>query len=683
MNKKTRRILGIVIASILLLIGIAFIALNYSKDNKTLSILDKKWIEDNKSKLVDINVFNNIPIYGYEGEGVIFDFLTFVEEDIDLKFNKIPYNVGLVNTPKSLGTIVVGNDVKLKEDAIVLYEDSYVLIGKEDNKIGNINDIANTTIGLLKTDLEQVSYYLNANNNIAYMPYETIDDLISSYDTGIISNMVIPNNLYLNRILASNDKYITFHLSDMSKKYVLSLDIDSDRLKAIIRKEFNKWQDKSLNNSYNTAFNNLYFSAKGILEKEKANFKSKRYIYGYVSNLPYEDYTNNTMIGINSNYLNRFSNLTGVEFTFARFKNYDDLKKSLSEGKIDFAFINYNLSGINVDVVRTKALTDVQYLILTNINNRTPINSVFSLKNKNVFVQDKTLLADYISSNVNATVNSYKELSSALNKIKLADFIVVDADTYNYYRNNYFSKYVIKYSGYLPQDYTFAIRKVSANDTFSSMFSYFVSTVNYDKIRYNYANEISLSNQAILLKTIKYSITLIVLLGSAIFIGIILYRKKKELKIIKKDEKLKYIDLMTSLKNRNYLNQHINEWDNSNVYPQAVIVIDLNNVKYINDNYGHEEGDNLIKSAANILITDQIDHTDIIRTDGNEFLIYMIGYNENEVVAYSRKIFKALKELPHGFGAAIGYSLITDEIKTVDDAINEATLEMRNNKELK
>ena len=40
-----------------------------------------------------------------------------------------------------------------------------------------------------------------------------------------------------------------------------------------------------------------------------------------------------------------------------------------------------------------------------------------------------------------------------------------------------------------------------------------------------------------------------------------------------------------------------------------------------------------------------------------------------------------LKELKHGFGAAMGYSMINDAIKTIDDAINEATLDMRNNKE--
>ena len=42
---------------------------------------------------------------------------------------------------------------------------------------------------------------------------------------------------------------------------------------------------------------------------------------------------------------------------------------------------------------------------------------------------------------------------------------------------------------------------------------------------------------------------------------------------------------------------------------------------------------------------------------------------------------KELKELPYGFGATIGYSMIMDDVKTVDDAINEATLDMRNKKE--
>ena len=45
------------------------------------------------------------------------------------------------------------------------------------------------------------------------------------------------------------------------------------------------------------------------------------------------------------------------------------------------------------------------------------------------------------------------------------------------------------------------------------------------------------------------------------------------------------------------------------------------------------------------------------------------------------KLAREFEKLPHGFGAAVGYSMIEDEIKTIDDAINEAALEMRTDKE--
>ena len=138
---------------------------------------------------------------------------------------------------------------------------------------------------------------------------------------------------------------------------------------------------------------------------------------------------------------------------------------------------------------------------------------------------------------------------------------------------------------------------------------------------------------------------------------------------------------MTSLKNRNYLNYTIAKWDDNVIYPQAIIVIDLNNIKDINDAYGHEKGDEVIKQAANILISNQLEKTDLIRTDGNEFLIYMVGYDSKQVVTYARKIYKEFKELPYGFGASIGYSMIEDDLKTIEDAINEATIDMEKNKE--
>lgn len=157
--------------------------------------------------------------------------------------------------------------------------------------------------------------------------------------------------------------------------------------------------------------------------------------------------------------------------------------------------------------------------------------------------------------------------------------------------------------------------------------------------------------------------------------------KNKKKKRAYMEDKMKFIDVMTSLKNRNYLNYSIPKWDDNVIYPQAIVVIDLNNLKDINDNYGHEKGDEVIKKAANILIANQLEKTDLVRTDGNEFLIYMVGYPVNDVMMYSRKIYKEFKNLPYGYGASIGYSMIEDDVKSIDDAINEAIIDMNKNKE--
>ena len=127
----------------------------------------------------------------------------------------------------------------------------------------------------------------------------------------------------------------------------------------------------------------------------------------------------------------------------------------------------------------------------------------------------------------------------------------------------------------------------------------------------------------------------------------------------------------------------MDKWDENKVYPQAIIVIDLNDLKTINNELGYQEGDTVIKAAANILIKNQLKDTDIIRTDGNEFMIYMVGYNEDQVVLYMRKLYKLMKDLPHEKGATLGYSMILNDIKLIEDAINDAVLDIKKNKDSK
>ena len=70
-----------------------------------------------------------------------------------------------------------------------------------------------------------------------------------------------------------------------------------------------------------------------------------------------------------------------------------------------------------------------------------------------------------------------------------------------------------------------------------------------------------------------------------------------------------------------------------------------------------------------------------MRTDGNEFFVYLVGYPEKQVLSYIKKLIKEFKKLDYEPGVAMGFSMIEDDSKLVEDAFNEASIKMRDNKE--
>ena len=64
----------------------------------------------------------------------------------------------------------------------------------------------------------------------------------------------------------------------------------------------------------------------------------------------------------------------------------------------------------------------------------------------------------------------------------------------------------------------------------------------------------------------------------------------------------------------------------------------------------------------------------------DKFLIYLVGFSQKQVTNYIHKLNKEFKKLPYEYGAEFGYSMINDSVKTIEDAIIEATDEMKKQK---
>ena len=668
-NKKkiVYLILGI---ALLLFIGL-YLIINYSEPN-ILDSKDKKWISDNGGRIIDIAVINDIPVYASNGSGVIFDFLNFVKEKTKLDFNKIPYLTDSANINANYKFEIVDGNMALTSNQLLIFSDPYVGIEKQNRKVNSINDLEGLTLGILKEDINNVSYYLENVGNIKYLTYDNTIDLFSALENNSINMAVIPHAINLDKTLKEG-YYVNYFFNNLSKNVVLTMGSVKE-LNTILTKVYNKWFNENYVSDYNKTLLNYYINTRSINDKTKADLLSKSYVYGYVENYPYEFSLAGHMEGVAIEYIKRIVRLTDIDIIYQKYETIDELRKGISNGDVDIYFDYFN--GEDSKYLKSKSVFIENYVILGK-GNKHIVENLESLKGKNVATLSNNYLEAYLKANTRANVISKNSVSELLDE----DLIVADKEVYSYYKNSKFKDYEILYSDIMSSDYSFMIK--STNSSFFNLFDYFINTNSY----YNYRNNAYNSFNGNIFDKVTfeelYLIVLAIILVPiiALIIIMVLFKNKRKLKLIRRDDRKKYTDLMTSLKNRNYLNLNIDKWNQNKVYPQSIIVIDLNNTKYINDNYGREKGDLLIVRAASILINTQLENSEIIRSDGNEFIIYMIGYNENQVDVYTKKLSKSLSELPYGFGAAIGYSMITDNIKTIDDAINEATIAMQSDKE--
>ncbi len=171
------------------------------------------------------------------------------------------------------------------------------------------------------------------------------------------------------------------------------------------------------------------------------------------------------------------------------------------------------------------------------------------------------------------------------------------------------------------------------------------------------------------------------------FVQDITERKENEKKIVK----LAYYDTLTSLPNRRLLldrlNQSIVLCDRNEEY-NAILFIDIDNFKNINDSYGHEYGDVLLKEAAKRIQQCIRKGDTLARMGGDEFILILSGLNKVDVAAATKakavanKVLETLA-LPYKIdeqsfysSASIGVVLFNDSSLPPSDLIKHADIAM-------
>ena len=665
-NKKTI----LIVFSLILLFIIGFFGTLYylTSTVNNYSFAEKKWISENSSKTFEIYVEPNLPVFSKDGKGVFHEYLKALKEDTGLSFD--------INTTNNEGIKLI-NKNSISDNDILFYKDHYVLLGSKDI-ISTLNDLSNKKIGVIEVDKSVVSYYLTEYNNINLKSYKNINALNEAYSTKEIDFIIVPMYRYLDVIIASNIE-IVFHLDGLFSYYTLVPSKDTEILNSIMSKFYNRWEKVSIekNNSY---FLEMYYNAKEYSEIEKESITDEDFIVGYINNLPFEGMIRKNFTGLTDTYLSKFANITGVTYKYIKYNDLKEMKAALQDNKIDIMFNYYSLNNSNFTSTRT--LGSTEYVVLAHSDNNIVVNSLYSLKNTTVTMLNNMNLKYNMSSRNLFEIKDFDDVKSLLKNINKDSIVIVEKEVYDYYKDSSLKKYSIRYIDTVKLNNSFLLN--NKNSAFNKLFDFYLSTLSPNEIKNESVTGVldTLRSNRIfnfLKNNLLYLIFILLILS---FMTYIVIRRTLYSKKIKKEDRLYYFDAMTNLKNRNYLNDNIDFWSSTKVYPQAIIVIDINGLRKLNDTLGHEAGDNQIKAVSSVLIKTQRDNTEIMRTDGDEFMIYLVGYDEKKIGTYIHKLNKELyASLPNKeYGVSIGYAMITNEQTTIDDAINDSLSMIRSSK---
>lgn len=672
-NNKKKKTTIIVFAVIIFIVFAFFGTLYYITSTvNNYSFAEKKWINENASKSLDVYVEPNLPIFSSNGSGVFNDYIKALKDDTNLTLNVI--------STEANDTIKLENKNNITDKDVVIYKDHFVVVGQIDS-VNKLTDLNNKKIGVLSSDAETISYYLTEYKSISLTEYDDVEDLMAYYQNDEIDYMIIPMYKYLDRII-TNKYEIIYHLDGLYSYYCLETNDKDSELSSVASKFYYRWEEtaKSKINEY---FLNLYFTEKNYSEMDKEAITNEDLIVGYIPNLPFEGMIHNKFTGLTDTYLSKFADMAGVTYKYIEYDDAKKLNSALSSSKVDLVLNYYSLNSDNYTSTRTLGTTE--YVVLAHVDNNIVVNSLYSLVNSNVNMLSTMNLKYNMASKNLFEIKDYANIKTLLKNVDKDSIIIIEKEVYDYYKDSKLKNYSIRYIDTVRLNNSFLLNK--NNSAFNSVFDFYLSTLSSNEMKNESVVGVmtTLKNNRIIgfiMSNLIYIIVAIVLLCfiAYAFLKNSFYRKK-----VKKEDRLYYLDAMTNLKNRNYLNDNIEFWNSSKIYPQAIIVIDINKLKTLNDKYGHEAGDNQIRSVASVLIRTQKDNTEILRTDGDEFMIYLVGYDEKKVGSYIHKLNREIQSSlsNRDYGVSIGYSMISSEQTTIDDAINDSLMMIKKSKGVK
>ena len=137
-----------------------------------------------------------------------------------------------------------------------------------------------------------------------------------------------------------------------------------------------------------------------------------------------------------------------------------------------------------------------------------------------------------------------------------------------------------------------------------------------------------------------------------------------------------YRDALTGIFNRAYLDYKLKKFEKRSKQDITGLMLDLNDFKRINDEFGHSVGDEALIATTKILQKAIGSHGIVIRYAGDEFIALINTQDESVTQTYIDKILRLFENynqnsgMPYKLSASIGSHKLNLKEESVDSFIN-------------
>ncbi|WP_181315110.1 sensor domain-containing diguanylate cyclase [Photobacterium phosphoreum] len=151
-----------------------------------------------------------------------------------------------------------------------------------------------------------------------------------------------------------------------------------------------------------------------------------------------------------------------------------------------------------------------------------------------------------------------------------------------------------------------------------------------------------------------------------------------------------FTDELTNIPNRRYMNKKIKQIFSSNIaLTHSIAFLDIDHFKTVNDTYGHDVGDAVLKSFADICLSNIRSSDVLARWGGEEFILFMDKTGKDNAEEVCLRILSAIEQHPFLFNSqvirittSIGLASFTppfSQIEVVLKEVDEALYYSKNN----